>query len=189
MSNMMNPNHVKEVSKRATELFSAKDVHGALDKMAEEISHSLHDTNPLVLCVMVGGIIPTGMLLTRLDFPLQVDYVHATRYGDEIVGQTLEWIVKPRAKLENRTILVVDDILDGGVTLAGIVKYCYDQKALAVKTAVLVEKQVERHPSAIQKADFTGVQVENKFVYGYGMDYKRYLRNAPGIYAVSKEDE
>lgn len=189
MSQILDPNHIKAVAKRATELHSAQAVDLALDRMASEISAQLHDSNPIVLCVMVGGIIPTGMLLTRLDFPLQVDYVHATRYGDAFTGQNLEWVVKPRASLEGRVILVVDDILDGGLTLAGIVKYCYDAKASLVKTAVLVEKEVTRHEDAVQKADFTGVKVEDKFVYGYGMDYKRYLRNAPGIYAVSGEDE
>ncbi|MFT5453526.1 MAG: hypoxanthine phosphoribosyltransferase, partial [Enterobacterales bacterium] len=89
----------------------------------------------------------------------------------------------------NRTILVVDDILDGGLTLAGIVDFCNQEGAADVKTAVLVEKNVERKGKAIKKAHYTGVTVENKFVFGYGMDYKRYLRNAPGIFAVSEEDE
>lgn len=189
MVTTVDTDHIKQVAKRATELFSASTVDKALDSMAIDIAEQLKDANPVVLCVMVGGIIPTGQLLTRLDFPLQVDYIHATRYGDNLTGDTLEWLVKPKVSLSGRTVLVVDDILDGGITLRGIVDYCFEQKARAVKTAVLVEKQVERHYEAVQKADFTGVKVENRFVFGYGMDYKRYLRNAPGIYAVSKEDE
>lgn len=189
MSHALDPKFIKAVAQRATQLYSEKELEQALDKLAQEISNDLHETNLIVLCVMVGGIIPTGMLLTRLDFPLQVDYIHATRYGDDTTGKNLEWVVKPRVSLKNRTVLVVDDILDGGITLQGIVNYCYEAGAASVKTAVLVEKEVERLPQAIQKADYTGVTVENKFVYGYGMDYKRYLRNAPGIYAVSSEDE
>lgn len=181
--------HINGIAKRATALHSAKAVDQALVNMASEISKDLHEANPVVLCVMVGGIIPTGKLLTLLDFPLQVDYVHATRYGEKFVGEELEWLVKPRVSLKNRTVLVVDDILDGGITLAGIVEYCYEQQAKAVKTAVLVEKTVARKEKAIQKADYTGVEVADRFVFGYGMDYKRYLRNAPGIFAVSKEDE
>lgn len=189
MTTILDPNHIKAVANRATEMCSADSVDRALDRMAEEISKELHDTNPVVLCVMVGGIIPTGQLLTRLEFPLQVDYVHATRYGNNLTGQHLEWLVKPRVQLEGRTVLVVDDILDGGVTLAGIVDYCVQQKASQVKTAVLVEKQVEREKDALQKADFTGVTIANKFVFGYGLDYKSYLRNAPGIFSVSEADE
>lgn len=186
--NIVDPKHIKEVSKRAVELHSAQAVEEALDRMAKEISDSLHEANPVVLCAMVGGIIPTGMLLTRLDFPLQVDYVHATRYGDDFSGQELKWFVKPRVSLKNRVVLVVDDILDGGLTLAGIIKYCYDEQASNVMTAVLVEKEVSRQSDAVQKADFTGVKVEDKFVFGCGMDYKRYLRNTPGIYAVNERD-
>lgn len=189
MSKMLDPKDIISIANRATALHTESEVDKALDSMAREISFDLYQSNPIVLCVMVGGIIPTGKLLTRLDFPLQVDYVHATRYGDEFVGQELEWLVKPRGSLEDRTVLIVDDILDGGLTLAGIADFCKQQGAKEVKTAVLVEKDVPRYGKAIKKADYTGVTVADKFVFGYGMDYKRYLRNAPGIFAVSEEDE
>jgi hypoxanthine phosphoribosyltransferase len=189
MSKSVSPNTIKEVSKRANCLIDHSQIELALDDMAEKISNDLRDSNPVVLCVLIGGIIPTGSLLTRLDFPLQVDYIHATRYGDMTSGANLEWIAKPTVALKDRVILVVDDILDGGVTLSELVKYCNSQGAKEVKTAVLVEKNVTRESTAVQKADYTGVNVDNHFVYGYGMDYKRYLRNAPGIYAVAKEDE
>lgn len=180
---------INGVMQRATCLYTGGEVSKALSDMAKEISAQLKDSNPVVLCVMIGGVLPTGGLLNRLDFPLQVDYVHATRYGDKIVGETLEWIVTPRVCLKDRTVLIVDDILDGGITLTEIAKYCKDQGAKEVKTAVLVEKNVERAKGAIQKADFTGVTVENRYVFGFGMDYKRYLRNAPGIYVVAPEDQ
>lgn len=186
----LSPNSIREISKRATCLYTAEQVDLALDKMGAQISNELAESNPVVLCVMIGGVVPTGMLLTRLDFPLQVDYVHATRYGDNFTGGTeLEWHVRPRVSLEGRTVLIVDDILDGGVTLAKIAQYCSEQGAHSVKTAVLVEKQTHRVEEALQKADYTGALVEDLFVFGYGMDYKRYLRNAPGIYAVSEQDQ
>ena len=161
----------------------------ALKKMARVIHDDLQDEDPLVLCVLIGGIVLTGKLLTLIDFPLQVDYVHAIRYRDNTFGSQLKWVVKPRTSLKGRTILVVDDILDHGITLAGIVDHCYSEGAEVVKTAVLVEKQVKRPPNAIEKADYTGVTVEDRYIFGYGMDYKGYLRNVPGIFSVSKEDE
>jgi hypoxanthine phosphoribosyltransferase len=118
-----------------------------------------------------------------------VDYVHATRYRGGIVGHDLEWRTKPHITLKDRTVLVVDDILDGGVTLQGIIDYCKEEGAKEVFSAVLVEKDAPREIGGMLKADFTGVRVENRYVFGYGMDYKRYLRNTRGIFAVAEEDE
>lgn len=189
MTTLLETKRIKEICARATCLYSSFAIDSALNKMAGEIHQDLQEENPIVLCVLIGGVVLTGKLLTLLNFPLQVDYIHATRYGDNIVGSHLEWIVKPRCSLKGRTILIVDDILDGGVTLAGIVDYCLSQGANAVKTAVLVEKKHSRSTEGLQKADYTGVTVENRYVFGYGMDYKGYLRNAPGIFVVAQEDE
>lgn len=189
MSEVLAPTQIRAVSARSTCLYSIENIESALNEMAKTIHNDLQDENPIVLCVMIGGVVLTGKLLTLLDFPLQLDYIHATRYGNNTVGSTLEWLVKPRCSLKGRTVLIVDDILDGGVTLAGIVDYCKAQGANVVKTAVLVEKQVQRDPAAVQKADYMAITVENHYIFGYGMDYKGYLRNAPGIFVISKEDE
>jgi hypoxanthine phosphoribosyltransferase len=138
----------------------------------------------VLLCVMNGGLIFTGQLLTRLVFPLEIDYVHATRYGHETNGATLQWTVRPQLDLKGRTVLLLDDILDEGVTLAAIADYCRQQGAIKVCMAVLVEKLHLRKVSPGMKADFTGIEVGDRFLFGYGLDYKGYWRNAPGIYAV-----
>ncbi len=181
--------HIKRVFSRATCLYNSDQVEKALKAMAYEIHQDLEDKDPLVLCVLIGGVVLTGKLLTLLDFPLQVDYIHATRYGDNTSGSEIQWVSKPRVSLKGRTVLIVDDILDHGVTLAEIVKYCKDQGAAEIRTAVLVEKEVARKPDAVQKAHYTGITVEDRYVFGYGMDYKGYLRNAPGIFYVAQEDQ
>ncbi len=183
------PNHIREVFAKATCLYSKSEVENALDKMATEISYRLSHSNPIFLCVVVGGIVPLGNLLPRLDFPLEVDYVHATRYRNDIVGKDLQWRVKPSCNMKDRTVVVVDDILDGGITLEAIIEYCKEQGASEVFSAVLVDKYNARLPGGHEKADFSGLAVENHYVFGYGMDYKGYLRNAPGIYMVSPEHE
>jgi hypoxanthine phosphoribosyltransferase len=189
MAEMTAPEKIKGVSARAHCLYQSDQIERALKNMASAIHADLQDENPIVLCVLIGGVVLTGKLLTLLDFPLQMDYIHASRYGDELVGSQLKWVVKPRLSLKGRTVLIVDDILDHGITLAGIIEYCKEQGALAVKTAVLVDKEVTRPAAGLQKADYTGIVVENRYIYGYGMDYQGYLRNAPGIFAVAKEDE
>ncbi len=181
------PKHIREVFAKAKCLCSQQEVEAALDRLAQEIHAKLQDENPLILGVMVGSIIPLGHLLTRLDFPLELDYVHATRYNSGVRGGEIKWKATPRTPLKGRTVLIVDDILDAGVTLSAIVEYCEQQGAKAIYTAVLVDKAEARLPGGLAKADFSGLNIPNYYVFGYGLDYKEYLRNAPGIYAVADE--
>jgi hypoxanthine phosphoribosyltransferase len=181
------PEHIRAVYRHAQCLYRKEEVDNALDRMGFEIHNLLEYENPLLLCVMVGGLIPTGHLLTRIDFPLELDYIHATRYQGETWGGTLKWKNKPNAALVNRTVLIIDDILDGGITLQYLVDFCYHRGAKTVYTAVLVEKEGVRLPEGLPQADITGLVIHDHYVFGYGMDYKEYLRNAPGIYAVAPE--
>jgi len=183
------PKHIHEVLAKATCLYSKDQVEAALDRMANQINDQLALTNPIFLCVVLGGIVPLGNLLPRLNFPLEIDYVHVSRYHNDLTGKNLVWKNHPTISLKNRTIIVVDDILDGGVTLKGVLDYCREQDAKHIYSAVLVDKAAARIPAGLSKADFVGLTVDNHYVFGYGMDYKGYLRNAPGIYRVAPEHE
>jgi hypoxanthine phosphoribosyltransferase len=169
--------------KNAKLLYSTAEVEQAIARMANEISAQLKESNPLVLPVMVGGVILAGKLIPQLNFPLQMDYIHATRYRSSTSGSKITWLRKPEKSLEDKTILLIDDILDEGVTLAAIIEYCYEAGAKKVFTAVLAEKKLDID-KPIKKADFTGVVIPDHYVFGYGMDYHEYHRNAAGIYAV-----
>lgn len=183
------PERIREVYERSSCLFTSNEVEAALDRMAIKIHDQLQDENPVLLCVMVGGLVPLGNLLPRLDFPLEVDYVHATRYRGKTRGGELHWKVKPTVDLNGRTVLVVDDILDGGVTLAAIIEEVKNAGARKVLSAVLVDKHHKRVENGLQNADFVGLEVDDHFIFGYGMDYNEYLRNAPGIFVVHPDDE
>lgn len=183
------PDHIKAVLESAECLYSQAQVEFALDQMANAIHHGLANTNPIFLCTLIGGIVPMGNLLPRLDFPLEVDYIHATRYQGNTRGGQLSWRASPKKSLENRVVVLVDDILDTGVTLHALVEYCRSQGAARVYTAVLVDKSGARLPEGLQSADFVGLEVGNRYVFGYGLDYKEYLRNARGIFAVAPEYE
>lgn len=176
----------QKVLRNANMLYSRQDVEAAFDRIASEATKLVGEHNPLVLCVMSGGLIPTSELLLRFDFPLQLDYLHATRYQGGTRGSALDWIAYPSHSLENRTVLVIDDILDEGLTLAAVIQYCQKQGAANVYSAVLVEKHHARRVAGV-KADLIGLQVDDHYVFGYGMDYHGYLRNIKGIYAVSDQ--
>jgi hypoxanthine phosphoribosyltransferase len=175
---------IQHIQATADLIYSEDQVEAALDNMATAISEILADQNPLVLCVLNGGIVAAGKLLTRLKMPLNIDSINATRYQNQTSGGVIEWVLKPGTSLKDRIILIIDDILDEGITLAAIKAYCLEQGAIAVYCAVLVDKLLA-HDKPI-RADFIGLQVENRYLFGYGMDYKGYLRNAAGIYACNE---
>jgi hypoxanthine phosphoribosyltransferase len=170
-----------EVFESADCCYTRSQVQATIERLAQVITQDYQDKNPLLLCVMNGGLIFTGELLLKLSFPLQYDYIHATRYTGQTRGGELHWIAESGIPLKDRHILIVDDINDEGITLAAIVEHCKTQNPLSVKTVVLVDKQHERKEI---KADYQGLSVEDRYVFGYGMDYKDYWRNAPGIFAV-----
>ena len=173
------------VLEQADCLHTATEVASALDRMADAIQRDHHDTDPLVLCLMIGGLIPAGHLLSRIQSPLQIDYIHATRYRGETVGGDLEWKRLPSRPLAGRHVLLIDDILDQGLTLAAIRDYCHAEGAASVSIAVLTRKAIQR-PVEID-ADYVGLEVEDRYVFGFGMDYEHYLRNLDGIYALKEE--
>jgi len=175
---------IKYIQETAHLLFSEQEVEGALDTMAGQINSLLAELNPLVLCVMNGGIVVAGKLITRLTFPLTIDAINASRYHNQTAGGSIEWVLKPSTPLKDRTILIIDDILDEGITLAAIHDYCLEQGATAIYIAVLMDKNLGHNKPV--SADFIGLNVENRYLFGYGMDYKGYLRNAPGIYACKE---
>jgi hypoxanthine phosphoribosyltransferase len=159
-------------------------VDAALERLAGAITTRLADANPLIYVVMNGGLVLAGRLLPRLPFPLELAYLHATRYGHALQGTLLDWRVRPTQDLRDRNVLVLDDILDEGHTLAAIIDYLEKEGAREVLSAVLVHKVHERKARPGMRADFTGLELPDRFLFGCGMDYQGYWRNAPGIYAL-----
>ncbi|MCW8831078.1 MAG: hypoxanthine-guanine phosphoribosyltransferase [Gammaproteobacteria bacterium] len=173
------------VLSRANLIYSAEQVAQAIDTMALQLNERLKESQPLLLCVMNGGLVFTGYLLTRLNCFPEVDYIHATRYRNKTSGSTLDWRAHPHNDLKNRTVLILDDILDEGITLKAIIDYCYEQGAKEVLSAVLVQKKHDRCIDGV-KSDYVGLEVEDKYVFGFGMDYRSQLRHLDGIYALSE---
>ena len=160
------------------------EIETALDHMAEQVQTRFEGKELLMLTVLNGGMIPASLLALRLKLPLEMDYLHASRYRGEAGGDKLTWHARPRAPMTGRHILVVDDILDEGPTLQAIVEYCREQGASSVVSAVLVEKCHDRRVAGAH-ADIVGVKVEDRYVFGFGMDYRGGLRHLPQVYALA----
>ena len=171
-----------EVLKRADLVYSEDQLKTAVQRVAREITAVLAERVPLVLSVMGGAVVFTGQLLPLLHFPLEFDYVHVTRYRGTMQGGTIQWKVEPRPLLAGRVVLVVDDILDEGHTMAAIRDRILQEGAAAFYSAVLADKDIGRDKPV--RADFVGVTVPNRYVFGFGMDVESAWRNLPAIYAV-----
>lgn len=176
--------HIKQVYIESDLLFSEMEVKAAIQQMAAEITEQLGEADPVIFSVMNGGLVIAGQLLPMLNFPLQASYLHATRYRNTTSGHELEWKVPPMIDFKDRPVLIIDDILDEGHTLAAIIEHFRDGGASSVQCAVLVDKLHDRKACPDLKADFIGLEVEDRYIFGYGMDYQGYWRNAPGIFAV-----
>jgi len=185
---MVDLKEVEKVWKNSTCLHKQEEIEAAINNVAKEMNKELAGKTPLFLCVMNGAVIFMGQLITKLTFPLQIDYIHATRFRGKMSGGDLLWVTKPTSDLKDRTIVIIEDILDAGLTLASIIDYCNQQGAKEVYTAVLVDKQTPREKGGVEKTDFTGMYVEDKFLIGYGLDYEGFFRNLPAIYAVEKAE-
>lgn len=184
MSKTSLADEAREVLRCADKLYDAVQVSRGYDQMARDIEDQLGDSNPVILAVMVGGMIPAAQLLHRLQMPLEIDYIHATRYRSGLHGHDLEWRIRPKDDLRARHVLVVDDILDEGHTLGAIMATLRELETASVRSAVLVDKVHERRVKGVQ-ADFSQLQVPDRYVFGCGMDYKGWYRQLPAIYAVA----
>jgi len=164
---------------------SVATVEAAITRLADAITAALGNEFPLVLPVMGGAIVFAGQLLPKLAFPLEFDYLHVTRYRGGTRGGDMEWRVLPGKNVAGRSVLVLDDILDEGETLAAIRDKLMEMGAKRVWSAVLTDKD-----NGLAKpihADFVGLSVPNRYVFGCGMDAYGLWRNLPAIYALRPE--
>ena len=174
--------NARDILASADLIHSEETVATAVSRVAAEITAKLSETNPLLLCVMSGGVPFAGHLMTQLEFPLEFDYLHVTRYGQETSGGALSWRSAPWTSVKDRTVIVLDDILDEGMTLAAIVERLKELGAKECYTAVATEKLNGKKKPI--KADFVALTVPDRFVFGFGMDVRGHFRNLPAIYAM-----
>ncbi len=181
---MLDNRHARTLLEAADLIRPAAEVQAAVQRVAHAINAALADQYPLVLSVMGGAVVFTGQLLPMLDFPLDFDYLHVSRYGHEKQGGKLHWKVAPRENVRGRVVLVLDDILDEGETLLAIKLRVMELGATKFYSAVFADKMIGKAKPI--RADFVGMELPNRFVFGYGMDVNGAWRNLPAIYAIKE---
>ena len=165
-------------------LFDRQTIDRVLDAQASLLNVRYAATRPLVLCVMTGALVYAGHLLPRLSFALDLDYVHASRYGDAREGGLINWIARPRSVVTGREVLLLDDILDEGVTLHEIQQWLLAEGAKQVEIAVLTHKKKPLPQPCTP--DYPALMTPDRYVYGFGLDVDGLWRNADGIFVAAE---
>jgi hypoxanthine phosphoribosyltransferase len=174
----------QQIIKQSSLVYSADEVEKAIALVANQINMSLPQAPIVMMCVMSGGLYFSGKLMTKLKMPVELDYVQANRYQNNLDGGDLVWTKLPSININKKVVLLVDDILDEGLTLLNVAKKCLDLGAINVMTAVLTDK--ENGLNKPIQADFVGLKVPNQFVFGCGMDAFGWWRNLPEIRAYQQ---
>lgn len=175
---------IQDVLSRSELIYSRLEIEQAIELMAGKIRRDFHNQCPVFLTLMNGGMFFGAKLGLELGIDAEFDYVHATRYHGETTGSGLAWLRRPTAVIEGRPVLLVDDILDEGHTLKAVRDWCEDQGATRVKIAAMTVKKHDRCVPGLE-ADYVGLMVPDRYVFGYGMDVNEHGRNLPAIYAMN----
>ena len=174
---------IQALIRKSSVIYSEIEIKTVIQNIADQVNQTIKTDDLYVLCVMNGALIFAGQLLPRLEKNIQYSYIHATRYAASLTGGPIHWLVKPSKDIEGKTVLILDDILDEGITLREIVTTCEAMKAKVIYTAVLFDKDIVKEKSYIP--NFIGLKVPNRFVFGYGLDCKGLGRNLPHLYALN----
>ena len=173
--------NIKELISESSLIYSNKKISDAISNIADNCNSILSDQEVTILPVMNGALIFSGHLIPKLNFHCEIDYIHASRYLNNEGQQIVNWIYQPNLNLiKDRVVLVVDDILDEGITLNNIKKKLIECGAKKVFIIVLFDKKIDKAKPI--KADFSGLGVPNAYVYGFGLDFKGIGRNIPHLY-------
>jgi hypoxanthine phosphoribosyltransferase len=176
----------RAIRQSAQQLATPAQIAAVLDRLAAELTAAVGTANPVLLAVMHGGLFAAAELMRRIDFAYEFDYVQISRYRDALHGGRLDWIVRPSERLSGRTVVIIDDILDRGDTLTALQAALTECAVAEQYSLVLLAKRIGRDGAGRPRADFVGLSVADRYVFGCGMDYKGYWRGLPGLYVVAE---
>ena len=177
-----NPLHedIKEI------LYTEEQIQQKVKELGQTLSRDFVERNPIVICVLKGAFIFMSDIVKHLDIPLEVDFMAVSSYGTSTESSGIVKIVKDLdVSVENREVLIVEDIIDSGLTLSYLIDVLNRRKARTVTVATMFDKPGRRTVSL--KVDYTGFSLPDEFVVGYGLDYAEKYRNLPYIGILKEE--
>ena len=175
--------NLREILENSTLIADKREVEAAVEFLGEAVNAHYGDREIILLIVMTGAVMPAAWVAAKLKMPVQMDFVHATRYAGQTEGGEIEFRVPPRLNLEGHDVLIIDDIYDIGLTLQMIEGYCESRGARSVNSAVLVRKIHDRETTGTLPK-FIGMEVEDKYIFGCGMDVYENWRHLDEIRAL-----
>lgn len=168
------------MSERIRELISAEDVAAKIARMGEQISKDYAGESVYLLCILKGGVFFTTELAKHITVPVNIDFMSVSSYGGETTSSGIVRIVKDLdTPIEGKNVLIAEDIIDTGRTLAYLMEHLKQRKPKSLKLCTLLDKP-DRRVSDV-KVDYTGFEIPDEFVVGYGLDYDQRYRNLPYV--------
>ena len=183
---MLKQAELQQIIDHSDLIYTQTEIATAITQMAATTDQLLAGSQPIIIAVMNGGMVLTYDLIRQLKTRSRLDYLQVARYQDKTVGGQLHWHKQPQQSLAGETVLLVDDIFDQCDTLQELVSYCKAQGAKQIFSAVLLYKHKAQREHSLMP-DVIGLEVADRFVYGYGMDYQGYFRDVAEIYALREK--
>ena len=162
-------------------LLEKQDIEDIVKRVGAEITRDYADKNPLVIAVLRGAVVFMADIMRAIECPLSIDFMAVSSYGDGVKSSGVVRIVKDLdTKIENRHVIIVEDVLDSGLTLSYLVRMLKSRNPASIEIAAFLVKDIEGKRPAIDPR-YVGTHVPDKFVVGYGLDYAERYRNLPFV--------
>ncbi|MEK5141298.1 hypoxanthine phosphoribosyltransferase [Paenibacillus sp. FSL M7-0134] len=167
-------------------LISEEEIQSKIKELGAQLSVKYEGKNPLVICVLKGAFIFMADLVKSITVPLELDFMAVSSYGASTKSSGIIKIIKDLdASVEGRDVLIVEDIIDSGLTLTHLIELLKNRNANSVCVVTLFDKPARRTVNL--EADYTGFTLPDAFVVGYGLDYAEHYRNLPYIGVLKPE--
>jgi hypoxanthine phosphoribosyltransferase len=167
-------------------LLSEEQIAIKVKELGTTLAAEYRDKNPLVICVLKGAVVFMADLIRHMDIPCEMDFMAVSSYGSGTESSGMVKILKDLdTSVQNRHVLVVEDIMDSGLTLSRLVELLHHREAASVKVVTLLNKPERRKVDI--SPDYSGYDIPDEFVVGYGLDYSEKYRNLPFIGVLKPE--
>lgn len=164
-------------------LLTEEEIRRGVKRLAQEINRDYQQKHPLLLGILKGSFVFMADLVRLLEIPVEIEFVRLSSYGSaKVTSGEIKVVHGLRSKIKGRDVLVIEDIVDAGITVSYFLDYLRHKKPSSLKLCTLFDKPSRRKVSVA--IDYLGFTIPNKFVVGYGLDYDEKFRHLPQLYFI-----